>query len=96
MTANLIPLSANQEQWIDTFWNVQILGKLLITEQQYRMYWPFVDGFWSHRKTEKDLHRSSQTNDYCCHLSQQWSLLKVNPILRKITVKNISVLLSYI
>lgn len=79
MTSNLIPLPSNHEQWIDTLWHIHIMGKLTITEQQYRVYWPLVDGFWSHRKTEKHLHGRFQTHYYTCRLSQQRVSSKAKP-----------------
>lgn len=72
MSSNLILLPSNYEQWIDTLWYVQIMGKLSMTEQQYHMYWPLVDRFLCHWKTKKHLHRQFQTHYYSCCLSQQW------------------------
>lgn len=69
MTSNLIPIPVDHDTWIDMLFRVHVHGKFYMTEQQYRVYWPLVDGFWTHRRTEKHLHGRFITHYYHCRLS---------------------------
>ncbi|KAH0612479.1 uncharacterized protein H6S33_008859 [Morchella sextelata] len=79
MSSTLIPLPANHEDWIQTLWLAQVVGKFTLNERDYKTYWPLVDGFWSHRKTENHLHGKFKTHYYACQLGPKRVSSKAEP-----------------
>lgn len=68
MTEALIPLPLNHQEMIQTLFHVQ--SQIILTEQQYYVYWPLVDGVWSHTQTEKHKHLKSVSRYYVCRISK--------------------------
>jgi hypothetical protein len=84
MSEKLIPLPHDHEQWIQTLFHVLADQNLtdsssssrtksrirVLTEQQYNIYWPLADGFWTHTSCEKPKHGKPIIRYYSCRLSK--------------------------
>lgn len=68
MTDKLIPLPAFHEQWIRDLFEVSV--KITMSDQEYRIYWQLVDGFWSHQQTQTPVHGKSKTKYYMCRITK--------------------------
>jgi hypothetical protein len=68
MSEKLIPLPLNHEEMIHKLFHVS--ESLVLTEGQYNVYWPLVDGFWSHTQTEKHKHQKWITQYFVCRISK--------------------------
>lgn len=69
MSEKLIPLPQHHEEWIQLLFHIAN-GPIIMTEQQYSVYWPLVDGFWTHTNTQKHKHGKSVSRYYSCRLSK--------------------------
>ncbi|KAG0131079.1 hypothetical protein HOY82DRAFT_560927, partial [Tuber indicum] len=54
-------------------------NNLVLTDQQYLIYWPLVDGFWTHTSCEKHKHKRSITRYYSCRISKTRESSKADP-----------------
>lgn len=72
MSEKLIPLPNNHEHWIHKLFSISPSpdGPLVLTEQQYAVYWPLVDGFWTHTNTQRHKHGKSISHYYSCRLGK--------------------------
>lgn len=84
MTEKLIPLPQFHEEWIKLLFHVA--NTMVLTEQQYRIYWPLVDGFWSHTQSQKHQHGKFVTHYYVCRVSKT----RASSTAEKYPVENIS------
>lgn len=80
MSEKLIPLSIQYEEWIKPLFHVN--GLLYLTKQQYSVYWPLVDGFWTHTNCQKYKHGNSLRRYYSCRLSKprEFSVAEAYPV----------------
>lgn len=68
MSEKLIPLPLNHQEMIQKLFHVK--SQIIFTEQQFQVYWPLVDGFWSHTQTENHQHLKWVSRYYICRISK--------------------------
>lgn len=78
MSDFLIPVPYQHEQWIQDLYQVK-KDSIILTDRQYLIYWPLVDGFWTHTSCEKHKHKRSITRYYSCRISKTRESSKADP-----------------
>lgn len=68
MSQKLIPLPPYHAEWIQLLFHVADM--MILTEERYQIYWPLVDGFWSHPQTQKHLHGKFVIHYNVCRVSK--------------------------
>jgi len=78
MSDFLIPVPYQHEHWIQELYHIK-KDILILTDRQYLIYWPLVDGFWIHTSCEKHKHERSITRYYSCRISKTLESSKADP-----------------